>query len=55
MFGPKREEVTGDRRKLHSEKLKNLYSSTNIMMKSKRVRWAEHIARMGQMKVWSEA
>jgi hypothetical protein len=49
-FFPKRYEVTGDSRKLHNEELHNLYSSLNIirMMKSKRVRWAGHAARMGE-------
>jgi hypothetical protein len=48
IFGPKRDEVTGDRRKLHIEKLQNLYSSPNIItiIKSRRMRWAEYIARM---------
>jgi hypothetical protein len=50
IFGPKRDEVTGDRRKLHNEKLRNFYSSSNIirMMKSRRMRWAGHVARMGR-------
>jgi hypothetical protein len=41
--------VTGDWRKLHNEELRNLYSSPNIirMMKSKRMRWVELVARMG--------
>jgi hypothetical protein len=49
IFGPKREEVTGDWRKLHYEELHNLYSSPNIIriMKSRR-RWAGHVARMGE-------
>jgi hypothetical protein len=47
--GPKRDEVTGDWRKLHNEELQKLYSSPNIirMMKSRRMRWAGHVARMG--------
>jgi hypothetical protein len=51
IFEPKREEVTGWRRKVHNEELQNLYSSPNIirMMKSGRVRWAGHVARMGEM------
>jgi hypothetical protein len=42
IFGPKRDEVTGDWRKLHNEELHNLYSSINIirMFKSRRMRWA---------------
>jgi hypothetical protein len=48
--GPKRDEVTGDWRKLHNEELRNLYSSPNIirMIKSRRMRWAGHVARMGE-------
>jgi hypothetical protein len=44
IFGPKRDEVTGDRRKLCNEELRNLYFSPNIirMIKSKRIRWAGH-------------
>jgi hypothetical protein len=50
IFGPRRDEVTGDWRKLHNEKLHNFYSSPNIirMIKSRRIKWAGHIARMGQ-------
>jgi hypothetical protein len=45
----KREEVTGEWRKLHTEKLNDLYSSPNIcVIKSRRLRWAEHVARMGK-------
>jgi hypothetical protein len=51
IFGPKREEVSGDRRKLQSEELNNLYSSLNIIREFKsRMRWAGHVARMGEMK-----
>jgi hypothetical protein len=48
IFGPKRDEVTGDWRKLHNEELHNVYSSPNIirMIKSRRVRGAGHVARM---------
>jgi hypothetical protein len=44
--GPKRDEVTGGWRKLHNEELHNLYSSPNIirMVKSRRIRWAGHVA-----------
>jgi hypothetical protein len=52
-FGPKRDKVTGEWRKLHNEELNNLYSSSNIMrvIKSRRMRWEEHVARMGEGKV----
>jgi hypothetical protein len=48
IFGPKRDEVTGGWRKLHNEKLHNLYSSPSIfrMIKSRRMRWAGDVARM---------
>jgi hypothetical protein len=50
IFGPKRDEVTGERRKLHSGELHNLYSSPDIIMqiKSRRMGWAGHVARMGE-------
>jgi hypothetical protein len=50
IFGPKRDEVTGGSRKLHNEELHNLYSSRSIirMMKSRRMKWAGHVARMGE-------
>jgi hypothetical protein len=50
VFGPKRDEVRGEWRKLHSEELHNLYSSQNIIrqIKSRRMRWAGHVARMGE-------
>jgi hypothetical protein len=49
IFGRKGDEVTGDWRKLHSDGLHNLNSSPNIitMIKSKRMRWAGHVVRMG--------
>jgi hypothetical protein len=49
IFGWKRDEVTGGWRKLHNVELRNLYSSPNIirMIKSKRLRWAGNVARMG--------
>ena len=49
IFGPKRDEVTGEWRKLHNEELNDLYSSPNIVLviKSRRMRWAGHVARMG--------
>jgi hypothetical protein len=48
IFGPKREEVTGEWRRLRNEQLKDLYSSPNIIrvMKSRRMRWAGHVARV---------
>jgi hypothetical protein len=48
IFGPKRDEATGEWRKLHNEKLRDLYSSPSIirMVKSKRMRWAGHVTRM---------
>jgi hypothetical protein len=50
IFGPKRDEVTGEWRKLHNEKLNDLYCSLNIVwvMKLRRMRWAEHVACMGE-------
>jgi hypothetical protein len=50
IFGPKRDEVTGERRKLHTEELHNLNSSADIIrqVKSRRMRWAGHVARMGE-------
>jgi len=50
IFGPKRNEVRGEWRKLHNEKLNVLYSSANFVrvMKSRRMRWAGHIVCMGQ-------
>jgi hypothetical protein len=48
VFGPKRDEVTGEWRKLHDEKLNDRYSLHNIVrvVKSRRMRWAGHVARM---------
>jgi hypothetical protein len=48
IFVPKKDEVTGEWRKLHNEELHNLYSSPNIirMIKSRRMKWVGHIARM---------
>jgi hypothetical protein len=50
IFGPKRDEVTGDWRKLHNGELHNLYTSPDIIrqIKSRRMRWAGHVARMGE-------
>jgi hypothetical protein len=48
IFGPKRDDVTRECRKLHNEELHNLFSSQNIIrqIKSRRMRWAGHVARM---------
>jgi hypothetical protein len=48
IFGPKRDQVTGEWRRLHNEELHILYSSPNIIrqIKSRRMRWAGHVARM---------
>ena len=50
IFGPRREEVTGEWRRSHNEELNDLYSSPNIVrvIKSRRMRWAGHVARMGE-------
>jgi hypothetical protein len=50
IFGPKRYEVTGEWRKLHNEELNYLYCSPNIVrvIISRRMRWVEHVARMGE-------
>jgi hypothetical protein len=50
IFGPKRDEVTGEWRKLHNKELLDLYSSPSIIriFKSRRMRWAGHVARMGE-------
>ena len=50
VFGPKRDEVTGEWRQLHNEELMDLYSLPNIVrvVKSRRMRWAGHVARMGE-------
>jgi hypothetical protein len=50
IFGPKRDEVTGEWRKLHSEELYNLYAFPDIIrqVKSRPMMWAGHVARMGE-------
>ena len=50
VFEPKRDEVAGEWRKLHNEELSDLYSLPNIVwvVKSRRMRWAAHVARMGE-------
>ena len=49
IFGPRRDEVTGEWKRLHNEELNDLYSSPNIVrvIKSRRIRWAGHVALMG--------
>jgi hypothetical protein len=60
IFGPKRDEMIGGWRKLHNEELHNLYSSPRIIttIKSRRVKWAGHVARMGEKRnayrIWWE-
>ena len=53
IIGPRRDEVTGEWRKLHNEELNDLYSSPDIVrvIKSRRMRWAGHVARMGEGRV----
>jgi hypothetical protein len=53
IFGPRRDKVTGGWRKLHNEELHGLYSSPSIvrMIKARRMRWAAHVARMGEVRV----
>ena len=50
IFGPRRDEVTGELRRLHNEEINDLYSSPNIVrvIKSRRMRWAGHVAHMGE-------
>jgi len=50
IFGPRRDEVTGEWKRLHNEELNDLYSSPNIVrvIKSRRMRWAGHVARMSE-------
>jgi hypothetical protein len=53
IFGLKRDEMTGDRRKLHNEELHNLYSLPNVirMKKSGRMRWGRNVAQMGRRRI----
>jgi hypothetical protein len=50
IFGHKKDEATGEWRRLHNEELNDLYSSPNIIrvIKSRGIRWAGHVARMGE-------
>jgi hypothetical protein len=50
IFGPRRDEVTGEWRKLHNEELRDFHSSSSIIkiIKSRRMRWVGHVARMGE-------
>jgi hypothetical protein len=52
IFGLRRDEVTGEWRKLHDEELRDLYSSPSIigMIKSRRMRWTGHVAQLGEMR-----
>jgi hypothetical protein len=52
IFGPRRDEVTGEWKKLHNEELRDLYSSPGIIriIKWRRMRWAEHVARMARIR-----
>jgi hypothetical protein len=51
IFGPKRDEVTGEWRKLYNEELHDLYSSPSIkIIKARRMRWSGHVAQMGEKK-----
>jgi hypothetical protein len=53
IFGPKRDEATGEWRRLHNEELNDLYSSPNIIrvIKWRRIRWVGHVAHMGREEV----
>jgi hypothetical protein len=56
IFGPRRDEVTGEWRKLHNEELNDLYSSPNVIWvtKSRSMRCAGHVARMGRGEVYTD-
>jgi hypothetical protein len=49
IFGPKRDEITGEWRKLHNEELDDVYSANIVwVIKSRKIRWTGHVARMGE-------
>jgi hypothetical protein len=50
IFGPKRDKMTGEWRKLHNEELRDLYSLPSVIriIKARRMRWAGHVVRMGE-------
>jgi len=56
IFGPKRDEVTGEWRKLHHDELNDLYCSPNIvwMIKSRSIRWVRHVANMGREEAYTD-
>jgi hypothetical protein len=56
IFGPKRDEVTGEWRKLHNEKIHDLYCSLNIVLviKTIRMRWTGNVERMGRIEAYTE-
>ena len=55
IFGPKRKEVIGERRKLHNEELNDMYTSPNTVpvIQSRKTKWAEHIASMGRAELFT--
>jgi hypothetical protein len=55
IFGPRRDEVTGEWRNLHNDELNDLYSSPNIVraITSRRIVWAGHVARMGRVEIYT--
>ena len=57
IFGPTRDEITGERRKLHNGEMNDLYSSPNIfrLIKSRRMRWAGHVACMGRVEEYTRS
>jgi len=54
IFGPKRDEVTGEWRKLHNEELNDVYCSPNIVrvIKTKKMSWTRHVACLGDTRIW---